>query len=191
MGSDGHEDRVFLQRLKVGDEKSFRSIYIKYHKQLYSIALKYLRSEQLAEDAVHDVFLKLWNNKKKLDNSGSLRGFLFTAVNNHVLNMINSNKRKLKKHVQLSYEKKMDNLEGDNNIVSLLEYRKLYQLAIEQLPDKRREVFKLKIDDGLTNEEVAEFLQISVNTVKSQYYKASQSIRESVNKNISVKSTGT
>lgn len=188
-GSNRDEDEVLLQKLKKGDENSFRQIYEKFHRQLYSVALKYLRSPELSEDAVHDVFLKLWKNRKRLNRSGSLRGFLFTAVKNHVLNMINSNKRKLKKHVKLLYEREVERLES-NNVIVLSEYKELYELATTKLPEKRREIFKLKADEGLTNKEVADYLGISIHTVKSQYYKASNFIRDYVNEHINRK-TGT
>ncbi len=55
-----------MRRLKEGDEKAFRQIYLKYHKELYSVAVKYLRTEDLADDAVHDIFVKLWDNRDKL-----------------------------------------------------------------------------------------------------------------------------
>lgn len=182
------KDRILLQKLKAGDEKSFRKIYLKYHKKLYRVAFRYLRSKSLAEDAVHEVFVKLWDSRKKLKTSGSLKGFLHTAIKNHVLNIIDKDRRRLKNHINLSYEKKAKNLKTDN-IIDLSEYRSLYKLAVEQLPEKRREVFELRTSEGLTNREVAEYMEISIHTVKSQYYKASNFIKEYVRQHIK-KETG-
>lgn len=174
-------EKILLRRLKAGDEHTFREIYVTYHKQLYSLAFKYLRVKELAEDAVHDVFVKLWDSRTKLEESGSLSGFLFTAVKNHVMNTILSHKRKLKKKIQLAYEERLD--EGDpRNVIFLSEYKKIYQAAIEQLPEACREVFELRVKEGLTNDEVAEYLGISIHTVKSQFYKASKFIREFLDK---------
>jgi RNA polymerase sigma-70 factor (ECF subfamily) len=172
----GGEYKRLLKRLKAGDEGAFREVYQIYHKELYRVALKYLRSKPRAEDAVHDIFIKLWNKKKSLDKSGSLRGFLFTVVTNHVLNIIDRQKRTLKKEIELAYEKKVDREEPDNVIV-LSEYRDVYQTAVNQLPPRRREVFELRMKEGLTNKEVADYLDLSIHTVKSQYYKATQSIK--------------
>jgi RNA polymerase sigma-70 factor (ECF subfamily) len=183
MGSDEHEDKMLFQSLRRGNEKSFRRAYLKYHKQLYGTALKYLRSKTRAEDAVHDIFVKLWNNRKKLDTAGSLRGFLFTAIKNHVLNIISHQKRKLKKDIELSYEQKINRTETDNVII-LSKYREVYQSAVGRLPAKRREVFELRIKEGLTNKEVANYLEISIHTVKSQYYKASKFVRAYVGEHI-------
>jgi len=183
MGLDEKEDCELLKSLKKGEVNAFRKVYEKYHKQLYSFALKYLRNRELAQDAVHDIFVKLWENRKKLDAAGSLSGYLFTMVKNHVLNLISNEKRKLKKHVKLSYEKKIKNMEP-SNIILLSEYRDLYQIAVEKLPEKRQQIFKLRTNEGLTNKEVARYLEISVNTVKSQYYKASKFIKSFVENNL-------
>lgn len=135
MRAGKEEDRLLLQGLKAGDEHSFREIYTKYHKQLYSLSMKYLRRRELAEDAVHDVFIKLWRDRKELKMSGSLRGFLFTAAKNHVLNMIAKQKRKLRKNIEYVYETKAAQKEPEN-IIILSEYRKIYHMAVNQLPKK-------------------------------------------------------
>ncbi len=188
MSGQEQQDKLLLCRLKKGDEKAFREIYVNYHQPLYDTALKYLRSREFAEDAVHDIFVKLWNNRKKLERSGSLRGFLFTALKNHVFNMITRHKREMKKEIELIYERKI-NQEETGNVIVLSEYRQFYQSAVEQLPEKRREIFDLRINEGLTNSEAAEYLGLSIHTVKSQYYKATQFIkkyvRENMNKEVS------
>ncbi len=180
------EDRLLVQGLKAGDEHSFREIYDKYHKQLYSCSLKYLRRKELAEDAVHDIFIKLWNNRKRIEESGSLRGFLFTAAKNHIFNILNRQKRKLKKNIEFVYEKRVAQKEPDNIIV-LSEYRDVYQSVVSRLPEKRREIFKLRKEEGLTNGEIAEYLELSIHTVKSQYYKAAKFIKKYTRENIKEK----
>lgn len=181
MGLDGKDDQVLLQKIKGGDENSFRKIYDKYHKELYNLALKYLRDKELAEDAVHDIFVKLWNEKDKLYAGGSLSGFLFTSLKNHVLNMISKRKRKIKNKIKFKYKKEVD-ITTQDNIFLLSEYRQVYNNALDQLPDKRRQVFELRMKEGLNNQEVANYLNISIHTVKSQYYKATKFIKSYVRK---------
>ncbi len=181
MVDDSDMDKLLL-RVKAGNEHAFKLVYQEFHQVLYGIALKYLRNKELAEDAVHDVFIKLWNNRRKLSTTGSLKGFLFTATKNHVLNMLTSNRDKVKKHILIQYEQKMD-LEPHTNVNSLAEYRELCREAAEHLPDRMKEVFELRSNEGLTNQEVAEYLGISENTVKVHYYKATTFIRDFANKN--------
>lgn len=181
MGFTDDEEKKLIRRLKDDDEDAFRKIYVEYHKELYTVAGKYLRSKELAEDAVHDVFVKLWDNRKKIQASGSLSGYLFTALENHVINMIETRRRKLKKKARLSDEKNEEK-EATDHVVPFSEYQKYYEEAIKKLPQARREVFELRMKEGLTNQEVAEIRGISIHTVKSHFYKASKFIREYVSK---------
>lgn len=183
------EEKRFIRKLKEGDEKTLRAIYLKYHEELYTVALKYLRNKELAEDAVHDVFVKLWDNRDKLDQTGSLSGFLFTAIENHVLNMIDAQRRKMGKQEKLSKEKEQDKKASDF-VIRFSEYQQVYEEAVDKLPQARKKVFELRMKEGLTNDEVAQYLDISVNTVKSQFYKASKFIREYVSEH-SDENTGT
>lgn len=185
MGSNTDSDKFLLKKLKSGDKESFRKVYLKYHEKLYHIALKYLRSKDLAEDAVQDVFIKLWDTKENLKTNGSLGGFLFTAIKNHVLNMIDSRKRKIKKEALIRKDLKDQKL-NTASVIVLSEYKELYRSLIQQLPEKRREIYELRVKDGLTNKEIAQYLDISIHTVKSQYYKASNYIKEQ----LEMKSTG-
>lgn len=179
----GKEEQKLIRELKEGKETAFRKVYLKYHKELYTIAIKYLRSKELAEDAVHDVFVKMWDYRGQLDKSGSLSGFLFTALENHVLNIIDAKKRKLRKINKLSKEKRQE-WNATDKVIPFSEYRKIYQDAIEKLPEARREVFKLRIKEGLTNKEVSQIRGISINTVKSHFYKASKFIKKYVSEHL-------
>lgn len=183
------DDDALIKGLKRGDENAFCEIYERYHNRLYGVAKKYLRSKKLAEDAIHDTFLKLWHNRQKLSTSGSLKGFLFTTIKNHVLNIINHDKRKIEKYTKFSYQQKMQR-EASDNVIAISEYRDQYDKAVERLPEKRREIFYLRTEEGLTSKETAQYLGVSIHTVKSQYYKATKSIRRYVDKNIK-RGTGT
>lgn len=174
-----NEEKRLIRKLKEGDEKTLRVVYLKYHEELYTVAVKYLRNKELAEDAVHDIFVKLWDNRDKLDQTGSLSGFLFTAIENHVLNMIDAQRRKMGKQEKLSKEKEQDKKATDF-VIRFSEYQQVYEDAIEKLPKARRHVFELRMKEGLTNQEVADYLDISIHTVKSQFYKASKFVREYV-----------
>jgi RNA polymerase sigma factor (sigma-70 family) len=85
-----------VRRIKLGDEAAFRELFDAYHKQLYGVAFTYLNSTELAEDAVQDVFMKLWDSRGKLDPDKSIEGYIFTPIRNHVLTMIRSDKRRIR-----------------------------------------------------------------------------------------------
>lgn len=179
MGTKNKTDKYLIGKLSKGDEKTFRRVYLTYHKELYTVALKYLYVEENAGDAVHDVFLKLWDNRKDLKKYDSVSNFLFTALKNHVLNMASSQKRKLRKKIELAEERKREK-EITENVVHLSVYREIVQKAIIELPEARRRIYELRTKNGLTNQEIANYLGLSIHTVKTQYYKASKFIKKYV-----------
>lgn len=171
------KNQELIKGLKKNDEHSFRKIYDKYHKTIYSIALKYLKDKSLAEDAVHDIFIKLWEYRQNLDGQRSLKGFLVTSTKNHVLNMIRNQKRDKEKNKNYSRLKPVSENKTFSKL-TLKNYKRVFQNCLEKLPEGKREIFKLKMEKGISNKKIAEQLDISVNTVKSQYYKASKFIKE-------------
>lgn len=170
-------DRNLIENLKEGDEHAFRKVYEEYHKAVYGIAFKYLKSEHLAEDAVHDVFVKLWDYRKKLDAGQSLKGFLFTTAKNHVLNMIRNRKRDEEKNKEYSHLKPVSRNKTVAKL-TLKNYKRVFEYFLEQLPEGKKEIFELKMQKGISNKKIAQKLDISVNTVKSQYYQASKFIKK-------------
>src|SRR5690554_5361226 len=111
-----YENHIFL--IKEGDKVAFRQIYDAYHEQLYTVAGKYLKDSQLAEDAVQEIFIMLWLKRASLDTSKSLKSFLFTCLKNHVFNMIKSRKRR----ILLAYEAHEEKPQSDNSLADDLIY---------------------------------------------------------------------
>lgn len=170
------EDSELVRALQDGDEHAFREIYDRYHKPLYGLALNYLKSEERAEDAVHDIFVKLWNHRKQLEEKGNLKGFLFTSGKNHVLNMIRDRKREAQKNENYAALKPVKKNEIAKKL-TLKNYQEVFEQGLEELPEGKKEIFNLKMRESISNKEIARKLDISVNTVKSQYYKASKFIK--------------
>jgi RNA polymerase sigma factor (sigma-70 family) len=81
-----------LHDLKKGDKDAFEKIYWMYRKPVYGMAFRYLKVHELAEDAVQDVFFKLWEKRETLDVEKPFEPFLFSILKNHVLNMIKMKK---------------------------------------------------------------------------------------------------
>lgn len=170
-----NEEKIILQRLRLGDNEVYEKIYHRYHKRLYGFAFKYLKSHELAEDAVHDTFIKLWENRKTIQSN--IKGFLFTSVRNHVMNMIRNKKRKVLKHIQIELQRKKSSNKTEDVII-YSEYRQILARGLNELPEGKREIFNLKTVQNLSNREIAQQLNITVHTVKSQYYEASRFIKE-------------
>jgi len=169
-------DTILSQKIGEGCEDAFREIYDRYHIQMYYVAKKYIKDPGLSEDAVQDIFVKLWTKRRKIDETKSIKGFLFTMLRNHVLNMIRDNKSEIISSSTVCEEKlPRKNMTGEEVLYN--EYQEIMNKGLDELSDRKREVFELKMMGGHTNSEIAEMLEINVRTVKTHYYNSSKFIR--------------
>lgn len=155
----------------------FDDCFERHYKVLCYFALKYIEDAGKAEDIVQEVFIRLLDGNFKFTDEEHLKRWLYMSVKNACLN-----------HIKLSgiHAGILKNVHSDDeweigdaftNIVRSEVYAKILD-AIEELPRECKKVFKLAYLDGIDNEEIAEVLNISVNTVKSQKNKAKIQLRE-------------
>jgi RNA polymerase sigma-70 factor (ECF subfamily) len=178
-------DYGLLVRLRDGDEKAFSTVFQTYHRYLYVMASRYLMSENYAEDAVQNTFMKLWEIKSTLDCTKGIKNLLFTILKNYILNEIRHNNLIVQKNYELAQF--TDELENDFlHDLENAEFRSHLYKLIEQLTPQRRQVCLLKIQKGMTNQEVADAMDISVPTVKSHYTQVVKLLRSQLGKVLSL-----
>lgn len=170
-------DAEYVKALRKGDLNAFNQLFEKYNKKLYYFAKGYLRSPEDSEELVQEVFLKIWETRENLKDQLSFNAFLFTITYNAVLKHFRKAGRE-RKHLEqaLLYSDK-----SSEDTSSFIEYSELLDItneAIEKIPEKRREIFKLSRQTGLSNGEIAEQLQISKKTVENQIYQSLKFLRE-------------
>jgi RNA polymerase sigma-70 factor (family 1) len=177
MNSSEFTDYELTLRLKAHDEIAFDTLFRRYSPYLYSIAIQYVKDPALAEDALQEVFLKVWTNRAQLDESQSIRSYLATAMRHQILNLIRNEKRAILRH--LSHQTTLPDADTTTEETLLLnEYSSVFKEGLRKLSAQRRLVFTLRSEQGLSNEEVASKLKISINTVKVQYYQACRFLRD-------------
>lgn len=177
------DDIVFAGQIKSGNQLAFATVYDRHHKQMYMLAYRYLKNREMAEDAVQHVFVNFWVNRNKISEQQNIRGLLFSALKNHTLNIIRDRHRAISKN----YEILMDSVsesEIERETEETVEMTSLIEKAVEALSPQRRQIFYLKIMEGCSNQEIADKLKISVNTVKVQYYHILKELKENVSKNM-------
>ncbi|MCM1031483.1 MAG: RNA polymerase sigma-70 factor [Oscillibacter sp.] len=173
------EKKVVI-RLKEGNRLAFTMVYMEYHKQLYSFACHYLGDRYQAEDAIQWLFLRLWENRQLLNEQMSLKSYLFTSLKNHILNLLRDGKREALRQEQFLREKEETE---DSSVLQQLdeeEVRQRLTAAISTLSPQKRRICELKLEGSLSNAEIAELLQISVNTVKFQYNQIIKELRSRI-----------
>ena len=157
----------------------FEDLFKSNYSRLCAYANLFLNDPDAAEDVVQEVFFKLWKNRAELEIQTNLKSYLFRAVRNGCMNLI--------EHIQVRDSYKVVNEEDikeaesryiDEAIVSELEEK--IRETIDQLPTERRKIFIMSRFDGLKYREIADQLGISVKTVENQMYQALKFLRDNL-----------
>ena len=170
-------DSELTLRLKQHDEAAFETLFRRYYRYLYRVSIQYVKDPNLAEDALQEVYLKLWTNRDHIDESQSVKSYLATAMRHQVLNALRNEKRAILRHLS-HHTTRPDADTSTEDTLTLNEYGSVFRDGLRQLSNQRRLVFTLRSEQGLTNEEVATQLKLSINTVKVQYYQACRFLRD-------------
>lgn len=162
-----------IDRLKRGDEETFKDIFKSYYPRLLSFSLEYVYDYESAREIVQDAMLKLWENKNKLRDDSNISAFLYKIVKNNSINLL---KHRIARNNYLNYTKSR-NLDYQLNLAALsnfsvdhIEFKQLtdaIETAINTLPPKCKKVFELSRFQNLTYKEIGAKLNISVKTVEN------------------------
>ena len=164
-----------IKGIRAGRESTFRELFADYYRPLTVFALKYVGDLETAREIVQDLFVHLYQNRKTLVISTSLKSYLYQAVRNRCLNQIKQDQVR-QKHLdqyQLEQEKTVD-MEAAMMEIEL-EHR-IFKI-VEGLPPQCKNIFTLSRVKGLSNGEIAEKLQISKRTVETQISSALKILR--------------
>ncbi|NGM60890.1 RNA polymerase sigma-70 factor [Sphingobacterium sp. SGG-5] len=171
-----YDDFALLALLKAGDEKSFAEIYDRYWAVLYRHAYKLLKDEVVAQDIVQEVFVNLWDKIHHLDLQNSLSSYLYAAVRNKVLNVIQREKYQ-KRYVDsmIHFMKTSEALTDHKLRANMLQEKIEKEVAF--LPAKMRHIFEMSRIQHLSHKEIAQELKLSDKTVKKQINNAIRILR--------------
>ncbi len=176
-GSESLDDQQLVSRLQKGDSSAFEGLFHRYQSSMLSFARRELKSEALAEDAVQEVFCKLWLSRAKLDVSLPLKGFLFVCLKNRILNVVRTRKNEIAKNYQFAYDQPKTTNITELQIAGNEIDREVLQL-INHLPELKRNILTFSIYKGLSNEQIAEKLDVSTTTVKIYLSQSSRQLRQ-------------
>jgi RNA polymerase sigma-70 factor (family 1) len=169
-------EKKLSARVADGDKEAFEELFRTYYGGLYVLATRYLKDESLAEDALQEIFLKVWLNRTMLDPGLPVRNYLYTVAKNHILNTLRNNSSASRKIIDYMRSNQEDSA-GEAEFTPPELFSAIYKV-IDSLPKKRRLVTKLKLYKGLDNLKIAQKLNLSINTVKFHYSQALKQIRE-------------
>jgi len=171
-------DELIFDNIKEGNEQAFEQLFRRYYQPMMRFIWGYVKSEPVAEGLVQDLFTKIWERRKTLSIDRSVKSYLYTSARNMSLDYLKHKK------VENDWENEKQALYMDSTPESVIEknlHNKMMleevEKAIQSLPERRRLIFILSRYEDMTYKEIAEFLDISVNTVETQISRALSALR--------------
>ena len=165
----------FIDQINRKQMPAFRELFGSFYRYLvFRIAYQYLFNKYDAEDIVQEVFIAIWESDKKYNSYHGFRAFLYDSVKNRCLNYLKHQEVE-RRHAEILLQEQ-DEEDEDHRLMREEMYRALHR-AVDELPERCRQVFELHLQ-GKKNEEIAQMLELSVETVKTQKKKAMHFLRE-------------
>jgi RNA polymerase sigma-70 factor (family 1) len=171
-----NDEKELLFLIANSDENAFRVIYDLYHEKIYRQVLFLSKDKVVAEDAIQEIFVKLWMNRDKLPEIIDLTSYLNVSVRNYVFNHF----RKLNYHEKYLEHFLSNAVNSNLTTTETVDYNELHQRvnrAVSNLPRQQRRVYELSRSEGLKLKEIAKQLNISRETVKKHIAEALRTIR--------------
>ncbi|MGY0407758.1 MAG: RNA polymerase sigma-70 factor [Polaribacter sp.] len=176
MKKNSEQNNNFINQLIKGDEKAYAYMVDTYHIRLCVYANNLINDSLSAEDIVQNVFIKIWKRRKKLKIKSSFESLLYRSVYNEFIDQYRTNLVILKSEQR--YYNHMANFLEEYDQEKIDKAMALVNKAVNKLPKKCQEIFKLSKFEGLTNMEIANYLHISIKTVEGQISTAYKKIRK-------------
>jgi len=163
------------------DAQAYKRLFLLFYPSLVPFAVSMIKSKELAEEIVSDVFIKIWQRRQQLDKVENLPFYLYTAVKNRCLSRLKDPRDKAQIHInEVTFEFRSFYHDPEQKMISA-EMIKQIHAAIHDLPPRCRLIFKLVKEEGFKYKEVADLLHISVKTVENQMSLAFKKIGTAIN----------
>jgi len=177
------QETELLLAVSQGDERAFTTLYNHYHKRLGIHIFRITKSPELAEEVVHDVFLKIWLNRETLVNVENFPVYLYVISKNAALNCLKRVARE--KAVTTELEPALEQISLPDTREDDYRYI-LIDEAIDRLPHQQRQAYLLARHERLSYQEVATRMNLSKETIKKYLQLATESISAYINKRLTI-----
>jgi RNA polymerase sigma-70 factor (ECF subfamily) len=161
-----------------GPEDFFEKIFRAHFRGLHTYACTLIKDPVMAEEAVQNVFVRLWEKKEALSIRESITGYLYRAVHNESLNHLKHRKVRLAHQSYLLRRHNPHDREKASEKVTVSELQQQLEKAVLELPEQCRLIFRLSRSEELKYKEIADKLGLSVKTVENQMGKALKLLRQ-------------
>ena len=168
-------DSELLVMLKNNNPKAFTDIYNRYWDKLYVVAANKLGDLFQAQEIVQEIFLDLWRRREKLAVTENLNGYLATALKYKVINL---RQKRTVEQKYVEHAKKSDvQAYSMENYLQFDELKAKLERLVAKLPEKCQMVYKLSREEGLSQKEIAQKLEITEKTVEAHLTRALKTLK--------------
>jgi RNA polymerase sigma-70 factor (family 1) len=171
--------RLFKE-IQNGNEAAFEALFALYYPKLLSFAKQYTKQQESADEITSELFVKLWLKRSGLTSIINPEVYLYVSIKNACLNLIRAEKRRNSLFKAWPVEHSLNEPAAPHDLGADKELAQRLNLAVMELPEQRRIIFRLVKEQGLKSNVVAIILGISVRTVENQLYKAVKTLANSI-----------
>lgn len=177
-------EKELLSRISQGDEHAFGELFHIWKNKLYFFVYKISNSQQIAEDVVQEVFIKLWLNRGKLNSVDNFNAWLFRIAQNHLI----SGMRRMAVETTILADlqaKAPSQFENADETLLLKQLEQKIQEAVNNLPQRQKQIYTMARIEGLKQEEIANQLSLSISTIQNHMTEALKNIKKQIEKDYS------
>mgnify|MGYP000891241242 CR=1 FL=1 len=169
-------DNEIIRKIRQGDIKQFESLFRSSYVSLVKYAKSFVKDHDTAEEIVQDLFVRIWSDRDKIRIRTTLNGYLFRAVHNRCLHLM-EHKKVVDKHEKEIIRDKETNAGNTSELVQYNDLRTAVAGILERLPERCGKIFCMNRFEGMTYTDIAVRLGISVKTVEADMSKALKEFR--------------
>ena len=174
------DDKLIWDDFRFGNEASFKLIFETYHTPLFNYGHKFTADDHVIQDALQNLFVKLWKNRSGIRETGSVKNYLYKSFRRVLLRMLETKHRKYEFSAQIEDSEWGARLDPDHTIVDrerLDAIRTNLALALERMSPRQREIIHLRYYEEMEYDEIAVIMQLSVSSTYKLVYKAIDTLR--------------
>ncbi len=170
--------RLWGQLIRQSDEQAYRELFEQTYNLLFKFTNRYVQSRDVCKDILQESYVKLWQNRSHVDESKSLKAYLYTIVRNECMNYIYADQNRT---IDDEFPAEIADDQGLDDAVTDTEKTGVLQLKLDQwvseLPQRQRTAFELSRYDGLDHNEIAEVMDCAPRTVNNHIVAALKVLR--------------
>jgi RNA polymerase sigma-70 factor (family 1) len=184
--NDLHIEKELLIQISEGNEKAFSTLFSVYYEQLFNYIYGFIKSRQITEELVMDVFLKIWQGRDIIPEIVKFDAFLFRVAHNKSIDFLRSVAKDPKFEVLLWDKIQLaDNILADSSTL-IHEYEAKLRESISILSPQQKKIYQLSREQDMTHDQIAAYLKLSKHTINNHIVEAQRFIRTYLSKNCDI-----